>query len=466
MLVDTTPVAVGPSRTERTRRTAVAWERFVAGDDDVPDVPPVILLSWHRSRDVYRVDPLHTTAPPSGGAGTGSLLQDSVLTQLGGSAAALAAGADDVLTTVTDGCGRVLGSWGTSEVRRRASASNLAPLFTWSEPATGTNGMGTALDRTGPVAVRGPEHWCAGLHGWSCNGIAVRDPETRTAVAVLNVSVWGGDLPAGLAARLEREVAPLQRALDDRATHGGEALAAAFAAAARGLPPGCPLLAVDTAGRVVAADERSRLLDHRLPARPAVLPGERCEPEVPDLRDVVARAVGRAQVEPAWTGVAHLDLAGGETTMLEVRPVRSAHGVAGMLLVGAVSPDGEDLGPGDRTPRARVPQRVAGLRDGRLIVLAPAEIRYAEADRHAVWLVTDRGRVRSDVRGLDHVERDLAPFGFVRVHRSYLVNVHRIREIDQGLRRGTLTVSTQHHGREAIPVARRHAAQLRRRLGI
>lgn len=466
MLVETTPVALVSSSTERTRRTAAAWERFVGGDDDVHDVPPVILLSWHRSRDVYRVDPLRASAPPSGGAGTGSLVQDRVLTQLGGSAAALAAGADDVLTTVTDGSGRVLGSWGASGVRSRAADSNLAPLYTWSEAATGTNGMGTALGRTGPVAVRGPEHWCAGLHEWSCNGIAVRDPETRAAVAVLNVSVWRGDLPAGLAQRLEQEVAPLQRALHDHAVQGGAALAAAFGDAARGLPPGRALLAVDTAGRVVAADERSRLLDGRLPAHPAVQPGERCDPDVPDLRDVVVRAVGRAQVEPAWTGVAHLDLACGEATTVELRPVRSAHGVVGMLLVGADGPDGEDLGPGDRTPRFRAPQRVAGLRDGRLIILAPGEIRYAEADRHAVWLVTDRGRVRSDVRGLDHVERELAPFGFVRVHRSYLVNVHRIREVDQGLCRGTLTVSTQHHGREAIPVARRHVTHLRRQLGI
>ena len=36
----------------------------------------------------------------------------------------------------------------------------MAPWSCWSEWATGTNGMGTALEAPGPVLISGPEHWC------------------------------------------------------------------------------------------------------------------------------------------------------------------------------------------------------------------------------------------------------------------------------------------------------------------
>src|SRR5262249_38947339 len=78
----------------------------------------------------------------------------------------------------------------------RASDSNMAPWSCWSEWATGTNGMGTALQAPGPVLISGPEHWCVGLHEWVCAGVAVRDAVTHEPVAVLDVSAWRANLPA------------------------------------------------------------------------------------------------------------------------------------------------------------------------------------------------------------------------------------------------------------------------------
>ena len=71
----------------------------------------------------------------------------------------------------------------------------MAPWFCWSESATGTNGMGTALEAHGPVLVRGAEHWCQAFHDWVCAGIAVRDVVTREPIAVLNISCWRSPLP-------------------------------------------------------------------------------------------------------------------------------------------------------------------------------------------------------------------------------------------------------------------------------
>ncbi|MFC5993662.1 LytTR family transcriptional regulator DNA-binding domain-containing protein [Pseudonocardia hispaniensis] len=455
--------------TDRVRRTAAAWERFAAGDDEVDGIPPVILSSWQRSRDVYRVDPIHTCPPPAGGTGTGSLLHNSVVTQLGGLAASIAGRGEDALTAVTDGTGRILGSWGPREVLRRAADTHLAPLFTWSERATGTNGMGTALGWHGPVTVRGPEHWCATLHGLSCHGTTIDDPVSGDPIAVLTVSVHGPDLPSPLSCLLEREVMPLRRELVRRARRDGAQLVEELMAAQAAAAPGEPLIVTDSAGQVVLANASAHARNEQLPAHPALDPAKRWRSGTPVLRDAVREAIGRVHADPRWVGVADLDVLAGEAAMpqtFQLRPILSLNGLIGLLLVGSDHPDGEPIGRGSRQAVGTALERIIGIRDDRLIILAPAEIRYAEAGKHAVWLITDQGRVRAAGRGMEGVERALEPFGFLRVHRSYLVNVHRIREVERGFSKGTLTVSTQHHGREGIPVARRQAAELRRRLGI
>lgn len=67
---------------------------------------------------------------------------------------------------------------GDPAVRRRAEDSNLAPWAAWSEQASGTNGMGTALETSGAAIVDGAAHWCIGFHHWLCAGVAIRNPVT------------------------------------------------------------------------------------------------------------------------------------------------------------------------------------------------------------------------------------------------------------------------------------------------
>ena len=95
----------------------------------------------------------------------------------------------------TDGTGRILAVRGDKETLHRARDANMAPWSCWSEWATGTNGMGTALEAPGAVLISGPEHWCLGFHDWVCAGVAVRDAVTREPVAVLDVSSWARQSP-------------------------------------------------------------------------------------------------------------------------------------------------------------------------------------------------------------------------------------------------------------------------------
>src|SRR3954471_4283155 len=173
-------------------RIAEARERFAAGEDSVDGVRPEILVSWYRCREEYEVSP-HLERAPAAAEGTAhSIEHDVVVAELAGLAACAAREVDglDGRAAIADGDGRILASWGSRRMRSLAEESNLAAWSTWSERASGTNGMGTALESRHPVLVRGPEHWCRGFHPWMCAGVAVRDVVTRDPLAVLNISCW------------------------------------------------------------------------------------------------------------------------------------------------------------------------------------------------------------------------------------------------------------------------------------
>jgi sigma-54 dependent transcriptional regulator, acetoin dehydrogenase operon transcriptional activator AcoR len=109
--------------------------------------------------------------------------------------------------------------------------------------------------------------------------------------------------------------------------------------------------------------------------------------------------------------------------------------------------------------------RVAALADGSVLLLEPHEIRFAEADRHSVWLATDYGRFRAATKGIDNLERELAHHGFARVHRSFLVNPERVRRVDHR-GHGMITLSTDHRRGEGIPVSRRFTREVRALFGV
>jgi DNA-binding LytR/AlgR family response regulator len=100
-----------------------------------------------------------------------------------------------------------------------------------------------------------------------------------------------------------------------------------------------------------------------------------------------------------------------------------------------------------------------------VFLLRPNEVRFAESDRHSVWLTTDYGRFKAATKGMDNVERELSHHGFLRVHRSFLINPERVRRVDHK-GNGLIALSTDYRQAESIPVARRCTQDVRRRFGI
>lgn len=443
-----------------------AWERFMQGEDDVQGVRPEVAISWHRCREQYRVDPHLTEAPVAVGQVDHMLEHDLVFTELGGLAASVAHEVDQLngMVTVADAAGRILASWGDRATLARAADANLAPWGCWAEHAVGTNGMGTALQARGPVLIRGAEHWCQAFHSWACAGIAVRDVVTDEPIAALNISCWRTQLPEITARWLGNAATKAQGTLKRLARDSGAELAAAFTQAK--VPSCTGLAAVDTVGKVVIADEPASLLMGVRPHVPAVDPDVRWDSGLPDLIRVVRYASKMAAHNPDWVGstqiFTHLLE---EPTPITIRPVFLRGDLAGHLIsLGAYegAQPLQAMGPGH--PRMQ-PRRLVAVRDNRMMLLRLPEVCFAESDGNDVWLFTDEGLLRAASQGLDKLDDELADVGFLRVHRRYVVNLSRIREVERGPK-GELFLVVDSRTKRMVPVSRRHAPAVRRALGI
>jgi hypothetical protein len=456
------PTSGGPAK----GTVHAAWERFVQGEDHVRGVRPEVAISWHRCREQYRVDPHLTEAPVAVAEIDHTPEHDVVFAELGFRAASIAHEVGNLsgIVTVTDATGRILGEWGDPATLAIATAANLAPWFCWSECAAGTNGMGTALEAHGPVLIRGAEHWCQAFHNWVCAGVAVRDVVTKEPIAVLNISCWRSELPADAGSWLANAVTKTQCTLRRRARDSGAELVAAYTQArARS---SAALAAVDTAGKVVIADDMASVLMGVPASTPAVDPTLRWNPGLPELIGAVRYASKQAAHNPDWVGSTQIftHLAD-EPTPITIRPVfLSGHLIGNLVSFG--TSDGEQLphAEGAAHPRAQ-PRRLVAMRDNRMVLLRLSEVSFAESEGNDAWLSTDQGRLRAASQGLDKLDSELADAGFLRVHRQYVVNLSRIREVERGLK-GELFLVMDDQTNKMVPVSRRNAPAVRRALDI
>ena len=178
------------------KETSKAWNRFVA-DRDAPRVPltgvrSVIYQSWLRSNltgikpEQYAAPTLDSTPQTRKSKHDNSDLrratQESLL-HIG----TMLTGAEAILL-LTDRDGVVLDTVGDTSTLDKANRINLRVGGIWSEQASGTNGIGTALWAGQPVFVHGEEHFCEGMKAWSCACAPIRDPIDRSIIGAINLS--------------------------------------------------------------------------------------------------------------------------------------------------------------------------------------------------------------------------------------------------------------------------------------
>jgi DNA-binding LytR/AlgR family response regulator len=112
----------------------------------------------------------------------------------------------------------------------------------------------------------------------------------------------------------------------------------------------------------------------------------------------------------------------------------------------------------------RIPVRTA---PGRILLLDAAEIYYIEGEGDDTLVRTARkARYRSTNR-LSAWQRRLAARGFVRIHRSYLINLDRVREIRlRGDHSNDWEVKLDPPVNAVLPVSRHYLAALRKVLRL
>ncbi len=94
----------------------------------------------------------------------------------------------EAMLILTDSTGVVIETNGDKSTLEYGRKINLRLGGLWSEDASGTNGIGTALWTGKPVFVHGTEHFCEGMRSWSCAAAPIRDPLDRSMLGVVDLS--------------------------------------------------------------------------------------------------------------------------------------------------------------------------------------------------------------------------------------------------------------------------------------
>ena len=300
----------------------------------------------------------------------------------------------------------------------------------------------------------------------NCAGVAVRDVVTSEPVAAVNISCWRSELPESVGAWLSNAASRTQFMLRRRARDAGAELIAAYDHARNHVRAraGVSLAALDPAGQVVIADDRASVVLGVPGSTPATDPAARWDPGLPELVRVARYAAGQAAHNPDWVGSTQIftHLAD-EPTPINIRPVFLAGHLVGTLVELGVS-DAEQLPRAEGGGNQGSPPRIVAMRDSRLVLLRHPEISFAESEGNDVWLTTDQGRLRAASPALDKLETELGGSA-LRVHRQYVVNIGRIREVERGFK-GELALVMDDEARTMVPVSRRNAPAVRRALGI
>jgi len=117
----------------------------------------------------------------------------------------------------------------------------------------------------------------------------------------------------------------------------------------------------------------------------------------------------------------------------------------------------------DRETRSDLPFKVPARQEGQVVLVNPADILYASAEEDQTCLHTFQGDVPSHLT-MEELEERLARNGFFRAHRSYLVNLQRVKAIIP-YTRDSFTLILDDPSKTEIPLSKSAAKELRELLG-
>jgi len=192
---DTRPEHLKPQDFDR-RAVDTAWNDFVGGTPFAANTARSLIVdSWERCRR-NGIDP-HTQRPPHIGVGEPfeNLLERNAELLVAAShtweVLSESLAQSESVFVVTDPNGVMLDVRGNEELVNAAEREHVGPGYDWSEAASGTNAIGTALALDAPTIVRSTEHYCVAAKIWDCAASPVRDLSDGTLLGILDVTSIG-----------------------------------------------------------------------------------------------------------------------------------------------------------------------------------------------------------------------------------------------------------------------------------
>lgn len=136
---------------------------------------------------------------------------------------------------------------------------------------------------------------------------------------------------------------------------------------------------------------------------------------------------------------------------------------AGKLSPIPLSQDALDVKGNNENTGGATPFKIPARQEGRVVLVTPADLLYASAEEEQTCLHTLQGDILSHL-SMSELEERLARNGFFRAHRSYLVNLQRVKAIIP-YTRDSFTLILDDPANTEIPLSRNAAKELRELLG-
>ena len=205
------PVALS----SRRHLTEQQWRRFLAPEVVADATPAARLPETGVSRDI--VASWRRSARYLGGTVPRAPAEDRHLARALWEASPLSRAADGqrselermareggLLAAISDPRGRLLWTYASEHMRKRAEAVNFIDGGRWDERAVGTNAVGLGLRLRRPVTVFSSEHFQPFVHDWVCYAAPILHPRTGACLGLLDLSTtWDRHTPLGQAAATE-----------------------------------------------------------------------------------------------------------------------------------------------------------------------------------------------------------------------------------------------------------------------
>lgn len=172
---------------------AAAWQGFIEQRPYLnAGVRGLVIESWRRCR-ALGVAPQGPCAPLVGDIDALLESNDALLTAAAHTWEVLAhtLTATDIVLVVADAKGVILKVEGNSELTAAAAERGTGTGHDWSEQASGTNAIGTAIVLGHPTIVRSTEHYCAPAKIWDCAASPIRDQANGALLGILVITSMG-----------------------------------------------------------------------------------------------------------------------------------------------------------------------------------------------------------------------------------------------------------------------------------